>query len=186
MSDFYLNGKYEATIYSSVCETVAASRYCKKLQGEGLLGANNQFAKGSYIMISDGEKTFFGGEGQLFQEFLYSRQLTGYVDTGQAVATIKQPNYSDAQLAMVCFDQSFKTLPYDASKHKLFEILCIIFYMRILIVISVWNIHISVILFSIYLSWDYFTLCVKKNTSGQVLTTLVLNAEGWDKWYLVL
>ena len=127
MSDFWINMKYESTIYSSVRETVAANRYVEKMSEHGLIveGNNSQFAKGSFVMITDGDKTFVGGEGKLFEEFLRFRQLTGYVGEGQAIARINHTNYTTAQLAMVRFDQSFKGLPYDARWRKyLFSLLC--------------------------------------------------------------
>ena len=67
-------------------------------------------------MISDGDKTFFGSEGELFEEFIHTRQLTGYIGEGQAIASVQQQNYPTAQLAMVRFDQSFKSMPYDARR----------------------------------------------------------------------
>ena len=123
MSDFWMNMKYESTIYSSVRETVCASRFVDKLKEEGLLGESSTlFRKGSFAMISDGEKTFVGGEGELFEEFIHTRQLTGYVGEGQPIRNITHSNYTSSQLAMVRFDQSFKSLPYDARRRKLFSI----------------------------------------------------------------
>ena len=118
MSDFYLNLKYEGTILSSFRETVASSRYMEKLNTEGLLGPDNQFRRGSFTMISDGQKTFVGGEGTLFEEFLHFRQLTGYVGEGQPIARVTQNNYPTAEMALVRFDQTFKTMPYDASQRE--------------------------------------------------------------------
>ena len=69
-------------------------------------------------MISDGQKTFIGGEGTLLQEFLQFRQLTGYVGEGQPIANVSQNTYPAAEMALVRFDQTFKSLPYDVRHRK--------------------------------------------------------------------
>ena len=104
-------------------EKVAANHYVEKLKEEGLLAnPNSPFAKGSFVMITDGDKTFFGGEGQLFEEFLHTRQLTGYVGEGQPISTVTHQNYTSAPLAIVRFDQAFKRVLYDAHRRKLFTL----------------------------------------------------------------
>ena len=121
MTDFWLNAKYEGVIYSSAWETVAANHYIEKLQQEGLLAnpnANGMFAKEAFVMITDGDKTFFGGEGQLFEEFLNTRTLSGYVGESQPISKVTHQNYTTAQLAMVRFDQAFKGVPYDARRRE--------------------------------------------------------------------
>ena len=121
MADSCLNAKYETTICSSVHETVAATCYAEKLRKEGLFAnANCNFAKGAFVMVTDGDKMFLGSEGQLFEEFLQTRQLSGYVGEGQQIARVHQANYTSEQLAMVRFDQSFRCLPYDARRCKHF------------------------------------------------------------------
>ena len=69
-------------------------------------------------MVSDGEKTFIGGEGELFEEFIEFRQLRNYPGQGSPVATVSDVNYTSAKLCMVRFDQSFINLPYDARRRE--------------------------------------------------------------------
>ena len=65
-------------------------------------------------MVSDGEKTYVGGEGALFELFVDKRQVSNYVGEGQSIASVNDPNYTSAKLCLVRFDQSFSKLPHDA------------------------------------------------------------------------
>ena len=114
-----LHSKYENSVANAIRGAVAAARYGNKLMEGGLLSKDAlQFSQGSFVLISDGDKSFVGGEGTLFQEFMESKAVGNYVGEGQKVASVFDRNYVKAPLAHIRFDQTFRNLAYDARKHK--------------------------------------------------------------------
>ena len=69
-------------------------------------------------MISDGYHSVLGGSGEIFEEFLRSRELKNYAGEGEELSFHTDENYSDAKLKVVRFDQTFDKLPYDASDRE--------------------------------------------------------------------
>ena len=69
-------------------------------------------------MVSDGCHSVFGGSGELFEEFLRTRQLKNYAGEGEKLAFITDDNYAESKLKVVRFDQTFDKLPYDASARE--------------------------------------------------------------------
>ena len=69
-------------------------------------------------MITDGKTTTVSGFGHLLETFIRSKQLSGYAGQNENVAVLSDDNYATSNLKLMCFDQTFENMPYDASKHK--------------------------------------------------------------------
>ena len=60
------------------------------------------------------KESLVAGSGPIFDRFLESRQITGYTGKDSPFASFFDDDYDEAPLKIICFDQSFKHLPYDA------------------------------------------------------------------------
>ena len=71
----------------------------------------------SLCIIKSGQKCIVGGHGALFDRFLIDRNLASILPQGEFV-DVFHPNYEQANLQILRFDQCFKKMPHDASKCK--------------------------------------------------------------------
>ena len=111
-----LQSTIESSTKTAVRTTIATSRFTAKrneLDSRRLKGL-----AGSMIMLSDGEFATVGGHGDLFERFLQTKQLSGYPGEKSPVVSILDDNYTDADLKLMRFDQTYDKLPYDASSRK--------------------------------------------------------------------
>ena len=85
-----------------------------------LLGIDMTDSKvGSLVVLSDGNKTFVGGFGNMFDNFIATRQAQGYPGEGEeSVATLSEDNFESALMKVLKFDETFRKMPYDASTCK--------------------------------------------------------------------
>ena len=115
-----MQGSLHSYVFGSARNTVSAGRYAVKLFD---LNKNlSNFCTGSMSMITDGTSTSVAGHGDLFNNFLATKQLTGYIGNNDQISTIFDDNYKNARLKLVRFDQSFQHLSYDVRIRE-----CIIF-----------------------------------------------------------
>ena len=71
------------------------------------------------FIMNDGKKTTVAGNGELFDNFVTTKQLSGYGADGAQFATVDDPNYKSARVRIMRFDQAFQYLPYDVRVRKL-------------------------------------------------------------------
>ena len=111
-----MNRTVESSTKSDVRVTVATSRCTvKRNQLEG-----KEFDKvASFVMVTNGEDTTVSGFGYLIDNFIRTKQLSGYPGQNENVSVLADDNYQDSKLKLMRFDQTFDKMPYDASKRKL-------------------------------------------------------------------
>ena len=78
-------------------------------------------------MVTNGEDTIVSGFGYLIDNFIRTKQLSGYPGQTVNVSVLSDENYENATLKLMRFDQTFDKMPYDASKRK---IMSLIYFMR--------------------------------------------------------
>ena len=102
---------------SSIRGVIATGRYIEMKQELEKPAEKASF--GVFCAIHDGEQTTFGGEGDIFDNFMKTRQLAGYPGENDKITTFYDSNYNDAKLRLMRFDETFHKCHYDASERKL-------------------------------------------------------------------
>ena len=117
--------QYKMNVESAARNTIAAGRYEESITAmdpsQNEFPDDNQREATGSIFISSGHKhTVVAGHGQLFKNFVASKQLYGFKGQSSSFSTVDDPNYKDAELQIMHFDQTFGTLPYDVSSRELY------------------------------------------------------------------
>ena len=113
----FFEDEYQMAIETAVQKTVLAGRYVERLVGMNSNRRNytpDYTVKGTLVVISDPDKSVVGGWGALFDSFISSGKIEGYKGHNQPPSNINDPNYNDADLCVISFEQ---TLPSHASHH---------------------------------------------------------------------
>ena len=106
----------ETLLLTAVHSVIATGRYAKKLRE-----ANHDSNVGqvsTFALIQDGKNCFVAGMGNIFTNFLITKQLSGYLGQGQPIASVFNNNYEDAVLKILHFDQTFKKQREDVVDHE--------------------------------------------------------------------
>ena len=116
MNEKNLQNEYEISVQSAVRSAIAAGRFDEKIAE--VKNCSPGMVRGSFFFMGGYDKGIAGGHGQVFRNFLASNQLFGYNVECTTFSDISDPNYNDAKLQIVHFDQTFKHLPYDVVNRK--------------------------------------------------------------------
>ena len=111
-----LNRTIESSTKSAVRVTVATSRYRRRrneIQGNA---SHDEIA--SFVMVTDGQTAIVSGFGYLIDNFIRTKQLSGYPGQDANVSVLADDNYGSAKLKLMRFDQTFDKMPYDASQRN--------------------------------------------------------------------
>ena len=95
--------------------TVATSRCTVKRND--LQGINSDKVS-SFVIVTNGEDTVVSGFGYLLDNFIRTKQLSGYPGQNENVSVLSDEDYQASKLKLMRFDQTFDKMPYDASKRK--------------------------------------------------------------------
>ena len=68
------------------------------------------------IILDLGNGCRIGGMGNIFDNFIDSKELSGYTGEGSKFASVEDDDYEDAVVQIVRFDQTFKRSCYDVTR----------------------------------------------------------------------
>ena len=106
----------ESSSRSAVRVTTATSWYMQKMKS--LTGESDEGEVSSFVGLTDGKTTTVAGFGYLLDNFICTKQLSGYPGERDNVSILSHDNYKDCKLKLMRFGQSFENMPYDASTRK--------------------------------------------------------------------
>ena len=119
--------KYNLSLDATVRSTISVGRYDQRiaeLETAGDLEANNAgggaqaTVQGSLSIISGPNKTVVCGAGQLYNDFLESKKISGYAGELEEFSHFGDPDYNSSKLQIVRFDQAFMRLPFDVRRRN--------------------------------------------------------------------
>ena len=117
---------FDWALCAAVRNLVTAGRYAVKIYDLKASSFCQRFCTGAFSIVSDGSRTTIAGTGDLLNNFMITKRLFGYIGEYDPISTIFDPNYGDATLQLMRFDQSFKPMAYDVLQRKLsFLSLCL-------------------------------------------------------------
>ena len=110
----------ETTIDSSkrtaVRVTIATARYLERKQELYSSGCKKSIS--SMVLINNGDSTTIGGCGEMYDNFLKTKELKCFHENEGDFTSYLDPHYASAKLKVMKFDESYDNMPYDASTRK--------------------------------------------------------------------
>ena len=104
----------ETMILTAIRNVIGCGRYAQKLRAKQNNSGGNAIS--TFTMIQDGTNCYVAGMGDIFQNFLFTKKLSGYLGEGQPILCVFDVNYEQSPCKVVRFDQTFKKLRDDISK----------------------------------------------------------------------
>ena len=100
----------DTVVKTSVRKTVLAARYLDVLKEKGAIEDSGE----CICLIKCGDKAIVGGQGEIFEKFIATKNLCGSFDEKDTFKSVFNAQYESSKLQIVRFDQCFKKLPKDA------------------------------------------------------------------------
>ena len=100
----------DTVVKTSMRKTISAARYLDVLKEKGVIESNGE----CICLIKCGDKAILGGQGEMFDKLVATKNLSGTFDNSDEFKTVFNPDYETSKLQIIRFDQCFKKLPKDA------------------------------------------------------------------------
>ena len=107
----------ESSVKTSVRYTVSSARHIDAIKDLG----GCQDPGEAICIIRSGSKAIVGGHGNMFDQFIRTKNLNGIFNPEEEFVSVFHPSYEEANLQIMRFDQAFKKLPHDVSQHEYFS-----------------------------------------------------------------
>ena len=115
-----MESKSTANLFAAVRSTIIAGRFLELK--EAAKETDEQNTTGAIVLISDGQSTSVGGHGHIFDSFVETGRVTGFIGEGEQPISVLEDCYEASKLKIVRFDQTFLKLSYDASRRMSIEL----------------------------------------------------------------
>ena len=104
----------DTVLKTSVRKTVSAARYLDVLKDKGVIDSYGE----CICLVKCGDKAIVGGQGEIFEKFITTKNLSGSFEGDETFKSVFNPEYENSKLQILRFDQCFKKLPKDARAGK--------------------------------------------------------------------
>ena len=114
-----MNKTIFGSLRTAIRTVIATSRYMAKKQE--VLKSDEHLPIGSLSIISDGSQATVGGYGELYDNFIKTKQLLGYPGEKGDFTEFDSPDYDSAPLRTMRFDETYADMPYKVTSRKFWK-----------------------------------------------------------------